>query len=79
MENQPTHFVYQVREIAHGDNEEKRDFWTKIGAAWPHKDGDGFSIAVDLVPLTGRIVLRKRPEEDERPAREGLAATLPSD
>ena len=65
MENKPTHFVYQVRELEQDGNGDKRDFWTKIGAAWPHKDGEGFSIAVDLVPLTGRIVLRKREEKEE--------------
>lgn len=33
--------------------------WTRIGAAWPHKDGKGFSLQLDLVPVaTGKIVLR---------------------
>lgn len=34
--------------------------WTRIGAAWDHKDGEGFTLTLDLVPMTtGRIVLRK--------------------
>lgn len=34
-------------------------FWTRIGAAWKHKDGDGFTLQLDLMPAsTGRIVLR---------------------
>lgn len=25
--------------------------WREIGAAWPNKDGEGFSITFDAVPL----------------------------
>ncbi|TQE99095.1 MAG: hypothetical protein FKY71_10420 [Spiribacter salinus] len=33
--------------------------WARIGAAWDHKDGEGFTVELDLVPAkTGRIVLR---------------------
>ncbi len=33
--------------------------WARIGAAWDHKDGEGFTLQLDLVPVaTGRIVLR---------------------
>lgn len=32
-------------------------FWNRIGAAWPHKSGDGFSIDLVALPLDGRIVL----------------------
>ena len=33
--------------------------WTRIGAAGKHKDGDGFTLDLELMPLaTGRIVLR---------------------
>ena len=56
----PSHSVYHV-------TEGKRGFWTKIGAAWEHKDGEGFNVELDLVPIrAGRIVLRKfeQPSED---------------
>ena len=34
--------------------------WTRIGAAWTHQDGEGYTLQLDLVPVTGgRIVLRK--------------------
>ncbi len=55
----PTHRLYRVV----GDGDEA--IWTPIGAAWPNKDGKGFSLNCDAVPLTGRIVLRliePRPE-----------------
>jgi len=32
-------------------------FWTRIGTAWPHKSGEGFSIELTAVPVNGRIVL----------------------
>ena len=49
----PSHIVYQVR-----DREGGKGFFTRIGAAWPHKDGKGFNIQIESVPLDGRIVLR---------------------
>ena len=48
----PTHRLYRV--IGEGETAS----WTPIGAAWNHRDGQGFSIACDAVPLQGRIVMR---------------------
>lgn len=48
----PTHRLYRVT------GEGKEATWTPIGAAWPNKDGKGFNLSCDAVPLTGRIVLR---------------------
>ena len=40
--------------------------WTRIGAAWAHKDGKGFGLDLDLVPATGgRIVLRVNEPKQE--------------
>ena len=36
-----------------------KGFWTKVGAAWPHKDGKGLSLQLDVMPMNGRIVLRQ--------------------
>ena len=37
----------------------KNAFWTRIGAAWNHKDGRGLNIETDFVPVgDGRFVLR---------------------
>lgn len=49
----PTHAAYQVR-----DRDGKKGFWTRIGSAWPHADGNGFSVQLDAVPFDGRITLR---------------------
>lgn len=49
----PTHAVYVVE--GSGDNA----YWTKVGAAWPHDDGDGFNITLVAMPVDGKISLRK--------------------
>lgn len=36
--------------------------WREIGAAWPNKDGKGFLITCEAVPLQGRIVMRAATE-----------------
>lgn len=56
----PTHRLYRVL----GDA--RTAIWTPIGAAWPNKDGQGFSISCDAVPLTGRIVMRAITERQEQ-------------
>ena len=48
----PTHHVYVVD--GKGDNA----FWTKIGAAWQHADGNGLNLTLSLLPLDGRVVIR---------------------
>jgi hypothetical protein len=55
LPRKPSHRLYRVL----GDGSEA--IWTPIGAAWPNKDGLGFNIICDAVPLQGRIVLRAVP------------------
>ena len=44
----------------------EKSFWTRIGAAWQHNDGDGMNLHLDLVPVSGgRIVLRAPKQEEE--------------
>ena len=52
----PTHIAYQVREG------QQKGYWTRIGAAWAHKDRKGFNIQLDGIPLDGRISLRTASE-----------------
>jgi hypothetical protein len=40
-------------------------YWTRIGAAWAHKNGNGFNIQLETVPLDGRITLRIASEKSE--------------
>ncbi len=55
----PTHRLYRVV----GDG--KSAIWTPIGAAWPNKDGLGFSLQCDAIPLQGRLVLRTITDRSE--------------
>lgn len=47
-----------------GDGDNTR--WTDIGVAWPTKDGKGFTLALNGVPLNGRVVMRIN---EEKPAK----------
>ena len=37
----------------HVSGEGKKSYWTRIGAAWKHKDGEGMNLQIDLVPIGG--------------------------
>jgi len=56
----PTHIAYQVRE-----GQGKKRYWTRIGAAWPHSDRQGFNIQLEAVPLDGRVTLRVATEKKD--------------
>jgi hypothetical protein len=49
----PAFIAYSVRE-----RKNKKAKFTEIGVAFPHKDGKGFDILYDAIPLSGRITLR---------------------
>ena len=57
----PSHIAYHVRDGREGG----KGFFTRIGAAWQHKDGKGFNVQLDCVPLDGRISLRVASEKKE--------------
>jgi hypothetical protein len=57
----PSHIAYHVR-----DREGGKGFWSRIGSAWAHQDGQGFNVQLDgLVPLDGRITLRVASEKKD--------------
>jgi hypothetical protein len=50
----PTHRVFAVVQ-----REGRKNHWNEIGAAWAQKDGKGFSIRLNYLPLNGAdIVIR---------------------
>ena len=57
----PDFVAFNVREGKDGG----KGFWTRIGAAWAHDDGEGFNLQLELVPLDGKIVLRAPKAEGE--------------
>jgi hypothetical protein len=40
--------------------------WTKIGAAFPHKEGIGFSIELKAFPVDGRLMVLPSDPTDDR-------------
>lgn len=64
--NKPTLLAYAVKN--RGRNQ--KAIWTRIGAAWPHQSGTGFSIELEAFPVDGRLVLIE-PKGDEQ----GTAST----
>jgi hypothetical protein len=65
MSNKPTLYAYAVKD--RGRN--RPSIWTKIGAAWPHEKGSGFTLELDALPVDGRIVLTEpKPDEAQEPA-----------
>ena len=56
----PSHIAYQIR-----GREGEKGYFTRIGAAWPTKNGNGFNIQLDAVPLSGRITLLLASEKPE--------------
>ena len=43
----------------HVTNKGDDSFWTKVGAAWPHRDCKGLSLMLSVIPMNGQIVLRQ--------------------
>jgi hypothetical protein len=65
----PTYLnVFTVEEYeANGKTQKK---WTRIGAAFPHKEGLGFSIELKAFPIDGRLVVLP-PDTDDGNSRNG--------
>jgi hypothetical protein len=67
MTTRPSHRAYVVEDRDPTAGEDQSGFWTKVGSAWPHKDGKGLN--VQLAPgiaVSGRLVLREYSEEQEK-------------
>ena len=54
----PDFIAYNVRESRDG-----KGFFQRVGAAWPHRDGKGYDVQLDSIPLNGRVTLREMREE----------------
>lgn len=50
--SRPTHRLFTVS----GEGDTAR--WTEIGAAWSNKDAKGFTLQLEALPVSGRIVMR---------------------
>ena len=55
--NAPTHIAYTVNKGG------EKSYWRRIGVAFAHKDGNGFNIVLESLPIDGKITLRTVSEE----------------
>jgi hypothetical protein len=59
-QRQPSHRAYSVIR-----REGQDDFWLNLDLVFPHRDGSGFNIMLQALPLDGKIVCREITEEDQ--------------
>ena len=45
---------YTVRSADQGG----KAYWSKVAIAWAHKDGQGYNVQMDALPVDGKLVLR---------------------
>lgn len=62
-QNRPSHRLFTVN----GDGDNAR--WTDIGVAWATRDGKGFTVNLNALPLNGRLVMRINDSKDEKKGR----------
>ena len=55
--NKPSHTAYRV------DGSGQRANWTKIGAMWPNKDGQGFNLVLKGIDRDIQVVLRESKQQ----------------
>ncbi|NQZ10816.1 MAG: hypothetical protein HRT35_26995 [Algicola sp.] len=61
----PEYLAFNVKDTPQG-----KAIFQQVGAAWPHKDGQGFDLQLDSIPVNGRVTLRELREERLQPYQE---------
>ena len=49
MAHTPTYILYHGRNTS--KDKDSKNIWTRIGAVWPNKNGKGFHLTWDYLPL----------------------------
>lgn len=62
---EPDLLAYTVKDRGNGQDA----VWNRIGAAWKHRDGQGYDVALSSNPLDGRISLRENRMEEFKESR----------
>ena len=60
----PSHVAYQVNK-----GEDGKAYFNRVGSAFEHRDGQGYNVVLDSVPVDGRVTLRT-PQERLQAMRE---------
>jgi hypothetical protein len=56
-----TNPVYRAYSVV--NREDQDDFWIPVGVAFSHRDGAGFNVLLQALPINGKIVLRPAKEK----------------
>ena len=55
---QPKLKPYLLGCTVRSDGSGERSYWSKIAVAWAHKDGNGYNVQMEALPVNGKLVLR---------------------
>ena len=61
-DKQPAALTHRAYSVIKRDGQD--DYWLNLGLVFPHKDGSGFNIILQALPLDGKIVCREIAEDD---------------
>ena len=56
--------VFTITEFG-DDQGTKRRRWTRVGVAFPHREGPGINIVLDALPVNRRLIVLSRKECEE--------------
>ena len=60
--NTPTYILYHGRHTS--KDKDSKNIWTRIGAVWPNKNGQGFHLTWDDLPLGDGLTVMLPFDED---------------
>ncbi len=62
MSRDPVLIAYGVKKATNT----KRNIWRRIGEAFPHEEGAGLTVVLDVLPPDGRVILLEPDDIDDR-------------
>ncbi len=62
MSRDPVLIAYGVKKASNA----KRNIWRRIGEAFPHEEGAGLTVVLDVLPPDGRVILLEPDDIDDR-------------
>ncbi len=65
--NGPSFVALSARDVG------EKTYYNRVGAAFPHKDGEGHTVDLESVPVNGRIILRT-PKDRLQSMKDGTGA-----
>lgn len=62
MSRDPVLIAYGVKKASNA----RRNIWRRIGEAFPHEEGAGLTVVLDVLPPDGRVILLEPDDIDDR-------------